>query len=89
MAEDQLGSTASIEMQKNFAEAYNRGDVDAMAAVFTENAVRVTPSGIFHGRVGAPIPTATFPTVVGAPIPTATFPTVCSPSVATIWSSNK
>ena len=50
MAEDQLGNTASIEMQKNFAEAYNRGDVDAMAAAFTENAVRVTPSGIFQGR---------------------------------------
>lgn len=36
--------------QKNFAEAYNRKDVDAMAAAFTEDAVRVTPSGIFVGR---------------------------------------
>jgi hypothetical protein len=25
-------------------------DVDAMAAAFTENGVRVTPSGIFQGR---------------------------------------
>ncbi len=32
MAEDQLDSTVSTEMQKNFAEAYNRGDVDTMAA---------------------------------------------------------
>lgn len=38
------------DLQKNFAEAYNRKDVDAMAAAFTEDAVRVTPSGIFVGR---------------------------------------
>ncbi|UPJ96396.1 nuclear transport factor 2 family protein [Bradyrhizobium sp. 172] len=29
---------------------YNRKDVDAMAAAFTEDAIRVTPSGIFVGR---------------------------------------
>lgn len=40
----------TTEMQKQFAEAYNRGDVDAMAAAFTEDAVRVTPGGIFQGR---------------------------------------
>jgi ketosteroid isomerase-like protein len=40
----------SAEMQKHFAEAYNKGDLDAMAAAFTEDAVRVTPSGIFMGR---------------------------------------
>lgn len=38
------------DLQKNFAEAYNRKDVDAMAAAFTEDAVRVTPSGMFVGR---------------------------------------
>jgi ketosteroid isomerase-like protein len=37
-------------MQKHFAEAYNRGDTDAMVSTFTANAVRVTPSGIFQGR---------------------------------------
>jgi ketosteroid isomerase-like protein len=40
----------SAEMQKHFAEAYNRGDIDEMVAAFTETAVRVTPSGIFEGR---------------------------------------
>ena len=38
------------DLQKHFAEAYNRGDLDAMAAAFTEKAIRVTPSGIFEGR---------------------------------------
>ena len=38
------------DLQKNFADAYNRKDVDAMAAAFTEDAIRVTPSGIFVGR---------------------------------------
>jgi ketosteroid isomerase-like protein len=38
------------DLQKQFAAAYNRGDVDATAAAFTENAIRVTPSGIFQGR---------------------------------------
>jgi ketosteroid isomerase-like protein len=50
MAQDQLDSAAVAEMQKRFAEAYNRGDVDTMAAAFTEKAVRVTPGGIFQGR---------------------------------------
>jgi ketosteroid isomerase-like protein len=50
MAHDQLDSAAVAEMQKRFAQAYNRGDVDTMAAAFTEKAVRVTPSGIFQGR---------------------------------------
>ena len=47
-AEEKLDATAA--MQRQFAEAYNRGDLDAMAAAFSENAVRVTPSGIFQGR---------------------------------------
>ena len=38
------------DLQKNFAEAYNRKDVDAMAGAFTEDATRVTPSGMFVGR---------------------------------------
>ena len=50
MAQAQLDNDATADMQKHFAEAYNRGDLDAMAAVFTEDAVRVTPSGIFQGR---------------------------------------
>ncbi len=49
-AQDKSGAAPTAEMQKHFSEAYNRGDVDAMAAAFTENAVRVTPSGIFEGR---------------------------------------
>ena len=36
------------ELQKNFAEAYNRKDADAMAAAFAEDGIRVTPSGIFQ-----------------------------------------
>ena len=50
MAQDKLDNAAAADMQRHFAEAYNHGDVDAMAAAFTENAVRVTPSGIFQGR---------------------------------------
>jgi ketosteroid isomerase-like protein len=46
----QASSDASVEMQRRFAEAYNKGDLDAMAAAFTADAVRVTPSGIFRGR---------------------------------------
>ena len=33
------------EMQKNFAESNDRKDADAMAAVFADNGIRVTPSG--------------------------------------------
>lgn len=40
----------SRNMKQHFAEAYNRGDVEAMADAFMENAIRVTPSGIFRGR---------------------------------------
>jgi len=50
VAQDQLDNDAINEMQRHFAEAYNRADVDAMAVAFAENAVRVTPSGIFEGR---------------------------------------
>lgn len=44
------GDDPSAEVQRHFAEAYNRGDVEAMADAFTENAIRVTPSGIFQGH---------------------------------------
>ncbi|MCK1292490.1 hypothetical protein [Bradyrhizobium sp. 30] len=33
------------DLQKNFAKAYNRKDVDAMAAAFTEDAVRGRQAG--------------------------------------------
>jgi ketosteroid isomerase-like protein len=38
------------KVQSEFAEAYNRKDVAAMAAFISENGVRITPSGIFRGR---------------------------------------
>jgi ketosteroid isomerase-like protein len=38
------------KMQAEFAEAYNRKDVAAMASFFSENGVRITPTGIFRGR---------------------------------------
>lgn len=51
MSQQQVPSDdISAELQKHFAEAYNRGDLDAMAAAFTEKAIRVTPSGFFEGR---------------------------------------
>jgi ketosteroid isomerase-like protein len=48
--QERTADSAVADFQKDFAAAYNRGDVDAMAAAFTEKAVRVTPSGIFQGR---------------------------------------
>ena len=48
--EKQVTDDQYAELQKNFAEAYNRKDADAMAAAFAEDGVRVTPSGIFQGR---------------------------------------
>lgn len=48
--EPQVTDDQYTDLQKNFAEAYNRKDVDAMAAAFTEDAIRVTPSGMFVGR---------------------------------------
>ena len=38
------------KVQLKFAEAYNRKDVAAMAAFFSENGVRITPAEIFRGR---------------------------------------
>ena len=48
--EPSAGGELFEKMQSDFAEAYNRKDVPAMAAFFSENAVRVTPAGIFRGR---------------------------------------
>jgi ketosteroid isomerase-like protein len=50
IAGETLDAAAMDEMHKQFSEAYNRGDLNTMAATFTENAVRITPSGIFQGR---------------------------------------
>jgi ketosteroid isomerase-like protein len=38
------------KMQSEFAEAYNRKDIAAMAGFFSENGVRITPAGVFRGR---------------------------------------
>lgn len=38
------------KVQSEFAQAYNRKDVAVMAAFFSENAVRITPTGVFRGR---------------------------------------
>src|ERR1700722_15052760 len=38
------------EEDKNFEEAYNKHDAAAIAALFTEDAVLVTPHGTFTGR---------------------------------------
>jgi ketosteroid isomerase-like protein len=50
--QDELGAGGEIfqKVQSEFAEAYNRKDVAAMAAFFSENGVRITPAGIFRGR---------------------------------------
>lgn len=49
-AAQQANDDQYADLQKNFAEAYNRKDIDAMAAAFTDDAIRVTPSGMFVGR---------------------------------------
>ena len=48
--EPAVGGALFEKMQSEFAEAYNRKDVTAMAGFFSENAVRVTPAGVFRGR---------------------------------------
>lgn len=48
--EPSAGGELFEKMQTEFAEAYNRKDVPAMSAFFSENAVRITPAGIFRGR---------------------------------------
>jgi len=48
--EPAVGGEMFEKMQSAFAEAYNRKDVAAMAGFFSENGVRITPSGVFRGR---------------------------------------
>ena len=48
--EPAAGGELFEKMQSAFAEAHNRKDIAAMAAFFSENGVRITPAGIFHGR---------------------------------------
>jgi ketosteroid isomerase-like protein len=50
LGEPGAGGELFQEVQSEFAEAYNRKDVAAMAAYFSENGVRITPTGIFRGR---------------------------------------
>jgi ketosteroid isomerase-like protein len=45
-----VGGELFEKVQSEFAEAYNRKDIAAMAAFFSENGVRITPSGVFRGR---------------------------------------
>jgi len=49
-SEPSVGGEPYQKVQSEFAEAYNRKDVAAMAAFFSENGVRITPSGMFRGR---------------------------------------
>jgi ketosteroid isomerase-like protein len=48
--EPSAGGELFEKVQSEFAKAYNRKDVPAMAAFFSENAIRVTPAGVFRGR---------------------------------------
>ena len=48
--EPSAGGELFEKMQTESADAYNRNDAPAMAAFFSENAVRITPAGIFRGR---------------------------------------
>jgi ketosteroid isomerase-like protein len=41
---------AGWHVQSEFAKAYNRKDIARMAALFSENGVRITPAGVFRGR---------------------------------------
>jgi hypothetical protein len=50
--QDQTADRAVADFQTDFAAAYNRGDVDAMAASFTEKDIRVMPAGIFISGAG-------------------------------------
>jgi ketosteroid isomerase-like protein len=49
-SEPAAGGELFEKVQSGFAEAYNRKDIAAMAAYFSENGVRITPAGVFRGR---------------------------------------
>jgi ketosteroid isomerase-like protein len=48
--EPSAGGEIFDKMQSEFAAAYNRKDVPAMTAFFSEDAVRITPAGVFRGK---------------------------------------
>ena len=48
--EQGAGGEIFEKVQSEFAEAYNRKDIAAMAAFFSENGVRITLAGVFRGR---------------------------------------
>ena len=48
--EPSAGGELYQKLQSEFADAYNRKDIAAMAALFSEDGVRITPAGIFRGR---------------------------------------
>jgi ketosteroid isomerase-like protein len=48
--EASAGGELFEKVQSEFAQAYNCKDIAAMAAFFSENVVRITPAGVFHGR---------------------------------------
>ena len=47
---DPVADALTEKLQTQFAEAYNRKDVMTMAAFFSEQGWRITPSGVFQGR---------------------------------------
>jgi hypothetical protein len=47
--EPSAGGEISEKMQSEFAEAYNRRDIAAMAGFFSEKR-SATPAGVFRGR---------------------------------------
>jgi uncharacterized protein (TIGR02246 family) len=51
---DLLGSPSSLaefgELSQKLDEAYNKNDAAAVAALFTQDALLVTPDGMFNGR---------------------------------------
>jgi uncharacterized protein (TIGR02246 family) len=51
---DLLGSRSSLaefgELSQKLDEAYNKNDAAAVAALFTQDALLVTPDGMFNGR---------------------------------------
>src|SRR5690348_11929272 len=46
----QADQQASQEVHAQFTNAFNRQDSAALAALFTEDGIRVTPQGIIEGR---------------------------------------
>jgi ketosteroid isomerase-like protein len=48
--EQSAGGELFEKVQSEFAQAYNRKDIAAMAAFFSENGVRIIPAGVFRGR---------------------------------------